>query len=60
MLELNEEHKNQLTRLPDVDARRSMDKILGMRENDQGDVQRADGASTSSGPSSVPPNQNQP
>ncbi|KAF8058492.1 hypothetical protein N665_1242s0002 [Sinapis alba] len=49
--------KNRLTRLPDVDARRNADEIIGMRENDQGDdVHRADGASTSSGP----PNQNQP
>ncbi|RID72747.1 hypothetical protein BRARA_C04626 [Brassica rapa] len=48
MLELNENQKNQLTRLPDVDARRNVDKIVGMRENDQGDVHRADGASTSS------------
>ncbi|KAG2239729.1 hypothetical protein Bca52824_091426 [Brassica carinata] len=56
MLELNEYQKNQLTGLPDVDARRNVDEIVGMRENDQGDVHRADGASTSSGP----PNQNQP
>ena len=48
MLELNENQKNKLTRLPDVDARRNVDKIVGMRENDQGDVHRADGASTSS------------
>ncbi|KAG2292562.1 hypothetical protein Bca52824_039231 [Brassica carinata] len=54
------EQKNQLTGLPDVDARRNVDEILGMRENDQGDVHRADGASKSSGPSSGPPNQNQP
>ncbi|KAL0659557.1 hypothetical protein Bca4012_080142 [Brassica carinata] len=60
MFELNEEQKNQLTGLPDVDARRNVDEILGMRENDQGDVHRADGASKSSGPSSGPPNQNQP
>lgn len=52
MLELNEDQKNQLTRLPDVEARRNADEIVGMRENDH----RADGASTSSGP----PNQNQP
>ncbi|XP_013597302.1 PREDICTED: LOB domain-containing protein 35-like [Brassica oleracea var. oleracea] len=52
--------KNQLMGLPDVDARRNVDEIVGMRENDQGDVHRADGASTSSGPSSGPPNQNQP
>ncbi|KAJ4899732.1 LOB domain-containing protein 35 [Raphanus sativus] len=56
MLELNEDQKNQRTRLPDVDAQRNVDEIVGMRENDQGDVHRADGASTSSGP----PHQNQP
>ncbi|CAF2130738.1 BnaAnng38890D [Brassica napus] len=60
MLELNEDQKNQLRGLPDVDARRNVDEIVGMRENNQGDVLRADGASTSSGPSSAPPNQNQP
>ncbi|KAF2552866.1 hypothetical protein F2Q68_00037278 [Brassica cretica] len=60
MLELNEDQKNQLRGLPDVDARRNVDEIVGMRENDQGDVHGADGASTSSGPSSGPPNQNQP
>ncbi|CAN7013996.1 unnamed protein product, partial [Brassica rapa subsp. trilocularis] len=60
MLELNEDQKNQLRGLPDMDARRNVDEIVGMRENDQGDAHRADGASTSSGPSSGPPNQNQP
>ncbi|CAF2026810.1 unnamed protein product [Brassica napus] len=60
MLELNEDQKNQLMGLPDVDARRNVDEIVGMRENDQGDVHRANGASTSFGPSSGPPNQNQP
>nr|VDC83213.1 unnamed protein product [Brassica rapa] len=60
MLELNEDQKNQLRGLPDMDARRNVDEIVGMRENDQGDAHRADGASTSFGPSSGPPNQNQP
>uniref|UniRef100_M4DS72 LOB domain-containing protein n=1 Tax=Brassica campestris TaxID=3711 RepID=M4DS72_BRACM len=60
MLELNEEWKNQLTGLLDVDEGRNIDEIVGMRKNDQGDVHRADCASTSSGPSSGPPNQNQP
>ncbi|CAF2130733.1 unnamed protein product [Brassica napus] len=60
MLELNEDQKNQLRGLPDVDARRNVDEIVGMRENDQGDGHRADGASTSSEPSSGPPNQSQP
>ncbi|WZY85385.1 hypothetical protein YC2023_031769 [Brassica napus] len=60
MLELNEDQKNQLRGLPDVDVRRNMDEIVGMRKNDQSDVHRADGASTSSEPSSGPPNQNQP
>ncbi|WZZ75870.1 hypothetical protein YC2023_087240 [Brassica napus] len=35
--------KNQLMGLPDVDARRNVDEIVGMRENDQGDVHRANG-----------------
>ncbi|XP_018479169.1 LOB domain-containing protein 35-like [Raphanus sativus] len=55
-LMITKDKKNQRTRLPDVDAQRNVDEIVGMRENDQGDVHRADGASTSSGP----PHQNQP
>ncbi|CAH8391963.1 unnamed protein product [Eruca vesicaria subsp. sativa] len=51
--------ENKLTRLPDMDARRNVDGTIGMRENDQGNVHRAAGASTPSGPSSEPPNQNQ-
>ncbi|KAJ4899733.1 LOB domain-containing protein 32 [Raphanus sativus] len=51
-LEIPTDKKNQLKRL--VDARRNA--IIGMRENEQGGVHRADGASTSSGPA----NQNQP
>ncbi|CAH8391978.1 unnamed protein product [Eruca vesicaria subsp. sativa] len=49
IMDKTEEQENQLTRLPYMDARRNVDETIGMRENDQGDVHRAAGASTPSG-----------
>ncbi|CAH8391958.1 unnamed protein product [Eruca vesicaria subsp. sativa] len=60
IMDKTEEQENQLTRLPGMDARSNVDETIGMRENDQGDVHRAAGASTPPGPSSEPPNQNKP